>query len=226
MDASRDRIVELAATQGHDQAHLPGASFAEVVHVPEEILRSASAQAAATVHGITDDEIVLGTTFPESWGRFLAFVEACSNNMIQECEEDTDEEPLSPRPPDVQPTVCFAAHNGIKFDFAVLLFESQRHNLSMSPFRHWLFVDTLHLLECTKAELGGACLKLQCLVHAVADTGSLRAHRALDDCISLRLVVHQVACKLDCSVTDLLRRFAYRWEEQSSIPQIAALAED
>ena len=56
MDASRDRIVELAATQGHDLAHLPGASFAEVVHVPEETQRSASAQAAAAVHGITDDE--------------------------------------------------------------------------------------------------------------------------------------------------------------------------
>ena len=94
MDASRDRIVELAATQGHDQAHLPGASFSEVVRVPEETQRSASAQAAAAVHGIADDEIALGTTFPESWSRFLAFVEGCSNNMIQESEEDTDEEPL------------------------------------------------------------------------------------------------------------------------------------
>ena len=65
MDASRDRIVELAATQGDDLAHLPGASFSEIVHVPGEILRSASAQAAAEVHGITDAEIALGTSFPE-----------------------------------------------------------------------------------------------------------------------------------------------------------------
>ena len=57
VDVSRDRIVELAATQGHDLAHLPGASFSEVVRVPEEIQRSASAQAAAAVHGITDEEI-------------------------------------------------------------------------------------------------------------------------------------------------------------------------
>ena len=35
VDVSRDRIVELAATQGHDLAHLPGASFSEVVRVPE-----------------------------------------------------------------------------------------------------------------------------------------------------------------------------------------------
>ena len=225
MDVSRDRIVELAATQGHDPAHLPGASFSEVVHVPDEIQRSAPAQAAAAVHGITDDEIALGTPFPESWARFLAFAEACSNNMIQESEEDTDEEPLPPRPQSVQPTVCCTAHNGCRFDFAVLLFECQRHNLSTSIFRHWLFVDTLHILECTKAELGGACLKLQCLIHAAADTRNLRAHRALDDCVAMRLVVHQIASKLDCSVTDLLRRFAYRWDEQASIPQIAALAD-
>ena len=68
------------------------------MRVPEEIQRSASAQAAAAVHGITDEEIALGTTFPAAWARFLAFVEACSNNMIQESEEDTDEEPLLPRP--------------------------------------------------------------------------------------------------------------------------------
>ena len=127
VDVSRDRIVELAATQGHDLAHLPGASFSEVVRVPEEIQRSASAQAAAAVHGITDEEIALGSTFPEAWARFLAFVEACSNNMIQESEEDTDEEPLLPRPLSVQPIVCCAAHNGIKFDFAVLFSECQRH---------------------------------------------------------------------------------------------------
>ena len=40
VDVSRDRIVELAATQGHDLAHLPGASFSEVVRVPEGIQRS------------------------------------------------------------------------------------------------------------------------------------------------------------------------------------------
>ena len=196
------------------------------MRIPEEIQQSASAQAAAAVHGIADDEIALGAAFPASWARFLAFVEACSNNMIQESDEDSDEEPLPPRALSVQPTVCCAAHNGIKFDFAVLLFECQRHQLSTSPLRHWLFVDTLHILECTKAELGGACLKLQCLIHAIADTSTLRAHRALDDCICLRHVVHQVACKLDCSVTDLLRRFAYCWDEQSSLPQIAALVED
>ena len=52
VDVSRDRIVELAATQGQELAHISGASFAEVVRVPAEIQESAGAQAAAQVHGI------------------------------------------------------------------------------------------------------------------------------------------------------------------------------
>ena len=54
VDVSRDRVVEIAATQGFDSAHMPGASYAEVAYVPEEILRTPGAQAAARVHCIPD----------------------------------------------------------------------------------------------------------------------------------------------------------------------------
>ena len=64
-----------------------------------------------------------------------------------------------------------------RFDFAVLLAEVVRHKLSLSPFRRWLFVDTLAILDATKDEVG-ACLKLQCLVRHYADSKDLRAHRA------------------------------------------------
>ena len=96
----------------------------------------------------------------------------------------------------------------------------------MTPFRRWFFLDTLHVLETAKHELGGVCLKLQCLVNNVTDTRNLRAHRALDDCVSLRHVVHSIAFKLGCSVTDMLRLFACRWDEQASVGQVAALIED
>ena len=43
VDVSRDRIVELAASQGQEAAHLPGANFAEVVHAPEELRRTEGA---------------------------------------------------------------------------------------------------------------------------------------------------------------------------------------
>ena len=95
-----------------------------------------------------------------------------------------------------------------------------------TPFRRWVFLDTMHVLESARAELGGACLKLQCLASSVVDTQELRAHRALDDCIALRHVVHSVASRLGCSVTDLLRPFAARWDEQASTAQVAALIED
>ena len=49
VDVSRDRIVEIAATQGFDSPHMPGASYAEVAYVPEEILRTPGAQAVACI---------------------------------------------------------------------------------------------------------------------------------------------------------------------------------
>ena len=49
VDISRDKIVEIAATQGQTSAHIPGGSYAEVVYVPEEILRTPGAQAAVRV---------------------------------------------------------------------------------------------------------------------------------------------------------------------------------
>ena len=228
VDVSRDRVVELAASQGQEAAHLPGASFAEVVHVPEEIRRTEGAQAAARVHGIPDDEIAQGTSFPESWARFLAFTEACLNNVISESgdDESEDELPLYPRPPTCPPSLVLAAHNGARFDFAVLLFECHRHGLRTTPFRHWFFVDTLHVLESARNELGGACFKLQCLINASVDTQELRAHRALDDCIALRHVMHSVASRLGCSTTGLLRPFAVQWDEHTSSAQVAALIED
>ena len=227
VDVSRDRVVEIAATQGFDSAHMPGASYAEVAYVPEEILGTPGAQAAARVHGIPDSEIAQGAAFPVSWARFLDFTEAVLNNAIHEGSDSSeDDEPPLPRPLDDPTSLLVAAHNGHRFDFAVLLFECHRHQLPMTPFRRWFFVDTLHVLESANAELGGACLKLQCLASAVIDAGELRAHRALDDCIALRQVVHSVASRLDCSVTDLLRPFSVQWDEQASTAQVAALIEE
>jgi hypothetical protein len=66
----------------------------------------------------------------------------------------------------------------------------------------------------------------ECLANTVIDTGELRAHRALDDCVALRQVVHSVAYRLGCSVTDLLRPFSVQWDEQASMAQVAALIEE
>ena len=72
--------------------------------------------------------------------------------------------------------IFFCPHR-YRFDFAVLLAEVVRHELSLSPLRRWLFVDTLAILGATKDEVG-PCLKLQCLVRHYANAKDLRAHRA------------------------------------------------
>ena len=82
------------------------------------------------------------------------------------------------------PTVILAAHNGAKFDFAMILFECRRHGCKWEPsFADGLVVDTLPIVQSVVADLGG-CAKLQCLVRG--HCAELQAHRALDDCIALR----------------------------------------
>ena len=63
-DVTTCRIVEFACCS------LPGANFAAVVKVPNEILAEPSARAAAMVHGIKDSEILEGALFPVIWNRF------------------------------------------------------------------------------------------------------------------------------------------------------------
>ena len=227
LDVARDRICEIAATQGQDAPHIPGGCYAEVVYVPEEILRTPGAQAAARVHGIPEGDIVTGTPFPIAWTRFLSFTEAVLNTVIHESNgESEDESPVQLRPPDDPPSLLICAHNGLRFDFAMLLFECERHKLPMTPFRRWFFLDTLHVVDSAKGEIGNACSKLQCLVNTLADTQDLRAHRALDDTLALRHVMHSIAYSLGCSLRDLLLPHAFAWDEQASVAQVAALLED
>ena len=110
-DVSQCRIVELAATQVFDRIGLPGASFAQVVKVDDEILRTPSAMAASAVHGISDDEILASPPFTTVWRRFLDFIESVLNNYVQD-NGDSDEEHGLPQPPDDPPTLLMAAHNG------------------------------------------------------------------------------------------------------------------
>ena len=113
VDVSRCRIVEIAATQAVGRMGLPGACFAQVVKVPDEILRTPAGIAASAVHGIDSSEIAESHTFPTVWARFLEFVERCLNDYVQDDGESaSDEEPAPPRMPDEPPALLVAAHNG------------------------------------------------------------------------------------------------------------------
>ena len=119
------------------------------------------------------------------------------------------------------PTVLLAAHNGIRFDFAMLLFELVRHGMTWAALDRWLFVDTLALVQAVGVSNLGGCAKLQCLVrgHCVG----LQAHRALDDCIALRAVVQGVAESYGMGVIDLLRPLAVRLDLAASAAQVCTM---
>ena len=109
----------------------------------------------------------------------------------------------------------------IRFDFAMLLFETLRHGMSWGPLEQWLFVDTLAIVQAVGIANLGGCAKLQCLArgHCVG----LQAHRALDDCIALRAVVQGVAESYGVRLLDFLRDMVVRLDASASAAQVATL---
>jgi len=197
---TRDRIVELVAAHAPADERLAGSAYSSVVAVDPQILQERGG-AAAAVHGIANEEIALGPSFAEAWGRFLQWISALMDNAVQEDVADTDDdEPRMPQPEET-PILLLAGHNGarasvlagavavgqkwglytngselvtkVRFDFALLLCEVIRHGLPCRPFESWRFVDTMAVLQVTSRH---GCAKLQCLSHRImAETG--RAHR-------------------------------------------------
>ena len=73
VDVARDRICELAATHAPADHRLPGGSYSSIVWVDPQILKERGGE-AASVHGISDQEIALAPKFVDAWGRFLTLV--------------------------------------------------------------------------------------------------------------------------------------------------------
>ena len=243
---ARDRIVELAATHAPADPRLAGSSYSTVVRVDPQILKERGGE-AASVHLIADEEIAQGPSFLEAWARFLHWTEDLLNNAVLELEADTDDD--EPRAPQLEesPILLLAAHNGarasalawrpglvistavcrrtcaclteVRFDFPLLLCEVLRHGLPCWPFERWLFVDTIAVLQATTQH---GCMKLQCLsLRLMAETG--RAHRALDDCASLRQVMTSIALASGAALPVLLKRFGQELDLASSLAQLAVL---
>ena len=157
IDIAEDRAIEIAATHSPDDVRSPGGSFCTVVSVDPQVLEERGAEAEA-VHGISAAESAQGPNFIEAWRRFLQWTDALLQAAVVESPPDTDdEEPREPRMPDEPPVLLLAAHNGVRFDFPLLLFELLRHNLPCESFERWLFVDTLDVVRMSKK----GCLKLR-----------------------------------------------------------------
>ena len=220
LDVTRDLVEEIAATVAPADPLGLGACFSTVV---------SGAQASANepaVHGIAPAEIAQGPDFSEAWARFVAFADGLIDSSLQEESSDSEDDgsPRPPRPPSEPPDILIVAHTGMRFDFAMLLFECQRHSVSWAPLERWLFVDTLDVLRAFGAV--GECLKLQCLAKIAGGADGLRAHRALDDCVALRGVMECVAARLGSScLLQVLRPFAARLDAVASIAQVSVLCE-
>ena len=185
---------------------------------------------AAEIHGIPPEEIVQGQDFACAFGEFLNFVDGLLNTALEtDTQSDDDDadaeegEPYMPRIAEVSPTVVIAAHNGVKYDFTMLLCECNRNKLPWQRMEQWLFVDTLHIFEAIPMDIGG-CKKLQCVSRYCSgcDHG-MAAHRALADTMVLRAVVEHLAECLSVSLEELIRPFCQRLDLNMSARYLNAL---
>ena len=112
LDISRDRVLEIAASEAPSCPWMCGAAFATVVSADTV----GSTDRATQVHGISSEEIRLGPSFPMAWARFMVFVDNLANVALHEYSDDSDADPdeVPPRPPSEPPKLLLAAHNGIR----------------------------------------------------------------------------------------------------------------
>ena len=157
LDITKDRIVEIAAVHAHCDVRMSCGCFPTTVRVDPDILMTRGLE-AFEVHGITNEEIKQGPSFERAWTRFLKWIDDVTSSAAK-YESDSDDDMGGPTLLE-NPVVVLVAHNGIRFDFSLLLCELLRHDLSTTMFERWYFVDTLHVFkDCNQY----GCIKLQCL---------------------------------------------------------------
>ena len=202
-----DNIVEIGVV---DEC---GATFSTVVCPP-------TLPAGPTVHGIDESELQQGPTFACVFERLVWFLDNLAGSAVSDGESSADELMALPSLKSELPDVVMVAHNGMRFDFAMLLSECCRCSLPMDSFTRWRYVDTLAV---TKAVGVFDCVKLQCMLRAAGCTAELRAHRALDDAIALRGVVKHIAESLGVSALKLLQQFTCELDLTASVAHLSAV---
>ena len=123
---------------------MSGEAFSTTVRVDPDILMTRGLE-AFEVHGITSEAIKQGPSFEQAWMRFLTWIDDVTNSATKYEVESDDDTGLPTLLED--PAVVLVAHNGIRFDFPLLLCELLRHDLSTTMFEQWYFVDTLHVFK-------------------------------------------------------------------------------
>ena len=209
LDCLRGRIVEIAGLAED------GSVFSTVVNPGLDACPD-----QPSVHGIARDELLAGPCFAEAFRRFSEFLRYASlSSLDTDDDSEDDQHAAAAMKPDLD--VMIVAHNGIKFDFPFLCAEVLRAGIASVDMAAWVYVDTLDVLRVT--DHTGECNKLQCAFRSCSGPPSLRAHRALDDCIALRSVVQHISASLGVAPFVLLRQFASRMDDNATFSQLTAL---
>ena len=210
LDVLTGKIVEIAALIDGSRG-----MFSTVVHPGHD-----ETPDDAPVHGIPHEELLLGPCFVEAFERLDKFLRYASLSVLESDDDSEDDRfPAASMKPSLE--VAVVAHNGAKFDFPFLLSACMRAGVSPTVMAGWIYVDTLDLLRAT--DRAGECNKLQCAFRAFSAPSCLRAHRALDDCIALEAVIRHVSESFGVTPWTLLRPFACRMDEGTTIAQMSAL---
>ena len=88
------------------------------------------------------------------------------------------------------------------------------------------YVDTLSIVRAIDGQLYGGCMELQCMLLHLGERGegtSLRGHRALDDALVLKDVVHNIALRLGVSTNSLLSAFSHELDLGASIAHLSSI---
>ena len=210
LDCLSGRIVEIAGLVED------GSVFSTVVHPGLDARPDQH-----SVHGIARDELLAGPCFAEAFRGFSEFLRYGSlSTPDTEDDSEDDQQIATAMRPDMD--VMIVAHNGIKFDFPFLCAGILRAGIAPADnMAAWLYVDTLDVLRVT--DHTGECNKLQCAFRSCTGPPSLRAHRALNDCIALRSVVQHISASLGVAPFVLLRQFASRMDDNATFSQLTSL---
>ena len=176
----------------------------------------------SSVHGIPALELKQGPDFSVMYTRMVAFLEHLQVSTVEPDDGDSDaDEPRVVRSYGEAPRVVLVAHNGFKFDFAILASEVMRAGANWLPLQRWGYLDTLDVF---KAIGSAGCIKLQCLRREVGVADApLRAHRALDDAIALRGLILSQAEHLGLSIGVLLAPFVVGCDADATLSQERSL---
>ena len=120
------------------------------------------------------------------------------------------------------PDILIVAHNGLLFDYAMLLTECYRAFLPVYQLPRWKYVDTLSVARAIGTRMFG-CMKLQCMRCTTGRADGLRAHRALDDAVALKEVVCCMAESFGVPVLTLLAPFARELDVSASVAQLSSV---